>query len=144
VRRAAPHIVLIAALAGACLILAACGSSTPKDEVHKTVETYINSFREGNTQQACDLIAPPARARMSRLFKSDNCPALLSKTYRRLGASIDTLANAELDVLSVDATNARARIALAGRREDARMQKVGDRWTIDRVDLVASLFGLND
>jgi hypothetical protein len=143
VRQAASRITLILALA-ACLSLAACGGSTPKDDVHKSVETYLNSFREGDTQQACDLIAPTARVRMSKLFKTDNCPDLLSKTYRRLGASIDTLANAELEVLSVDATTARARIALAGRREDARMQKVGDHWTIDRVDLVASLFGLND
>jgi hypothetical protein len=124
-------------------VAAGCGSS-PSDEVNDVVGTYLNAFREGDTRQACDLIAPTAKTRMARLFESDDCPALLAKTYRRLGASIDTLANAEVDVREADEKSARARVSLAGRREDARMQKLGDRWTIDRVDLVASLFGLND
>lgn len=125
-----------------CLIATGCGSSN--GDAAKAVRDYLSAFAQGNLATPCDLLAPSARRRMARVFKSRDCPALLKKTYNRLGASVATVTAAEVRLTSSESSAARARVTLAGHREEVRLVKLPEGWKIDRIDLVASLFGLND
>jgi hypothetical protein len=129
-----------AAITGAALVLAACGSQgSSEEEVTKSVREWTAALSEGNGPGACQRMTAAGRLELARFAQgfartapAADCPTNLKRFHAKLSPQVQrqTL-DADVDDVRVDGSTAIVRMANGGPNQLRLLREDGE-WRVDQ------------